>query len=247
MDTAKHVESLRSNMAEIDRLLEIHVAVAGSGRGRKRDVEVLNKSAIVLLLACWEAFVEDLAVAAFDRILAHATSPDAFPEFVLAIAAKEIRKADTMVLWGIAKNGWKPELLKHRARILEKYVNRGSFNTPSAENIDRLFSEMLGLTSISQQWSWPRMAPERAAEKLGNLIELRGGIAHRVSATKPVKKADVVDYRISCIASRLSRTIGRVHLFTHEPNSSRGRAMLSAKPRRQPNNSSKPTPLRGAA
>jgi hypothetical protein len=195
MATAKHIESLRSNMAEIDRLLEIHKVVAGPGVGRKRDVEVLNKSAIVLLLACWEAFVEDTATAAFDRMLATATSPDVFPEFVLAIAAKEIKKSDTMVLWGIAKSGWKPELLKHRERVLEKYVDRGSFNTPSAENIDKLFSEMVGLTSVSRQWFWPKMTHEKTTAKLAKLIELRGGIAHRVTTASPVKKSDVVAYK----------------------------------------------------
>jgi hypothetical protein len=195
MVTATHIESLKSNMAEVNRLLEIHAKVAGTGVGRKRDVEVLNKSAIVLLLACWEAYVEDTAVAAFDRLLATAKSPEAFPEFVLAIAAKEIKKADTMTFWGIAKDGWKPELVKHRDRVLEKYVERGSFNTPSADNIDRLFSEMIGLTSVSRQWFWPSMTPEKAAKKLQDLIDLRGGIAHRVSAAKPIKKADVTNYK----------------------------------------------------
>src|SRR5690606_21975285 len=108
MVASTHIESLKSNMAEVDRLLEIHAKVAGSGAGRKRDVEVLNKSAIVLLLACWEAYVEDTAVAAFDRLLATAESPNVFPEFVLAIAAKEVKKVDTMTFWGIAKDGWKP-------------------------------------------------------------------------------------------------------------------------------------------
>ena len=195
MVAATHIESLKSNMSEVDRLLEIHSKVAGNGVGRKRDVEVLNKSAIVLLLACWEAYVEDTASAAFDRLLAKATAPDAFPEFVLAIAAKEIKKADTMTFWGIAKEGWKPELVRHRDRILEKYVERGSFNTPSAENVDKLFSEMIGLTSVSKQWTWPSMTPERSSKKLKKLIELRGEIAHRVSAANSVKKSDVTNYK----------------------------------------------------
>ncbi len=195
MATAKHIESLKSNMAAINRLLEIHKTIAGPGKGRKRDVEVLNKSAIVLLLACWEAFVEDTATAAFDSMLKSAASPAVFPEFVLAIAAKEIQKADTMVFWGIAKDGWKAELVKHRDRIFGKYVERGSFNTPNASNIDRLFSEMVGVTSISRQWAWRGMSRESSSDKLQRLIELRGNIAHRVTTTKAVKKSDVVSYK----------------------------------------------------
>ena len=195
MPTATHIDALKSNMAEINRLLAIHKQVAGAGAGRKLDVEVLNKSGIVLLLACWEAYIEDLAAAAFKRLLTVATEPTAFPEHVLAIAAKEIKKSDTLTFWGIAKDGWKAELTKHGQRVLDLYIERGSFNTPSAPKIDRLFSEMVGLTSVSKQWYWGGMSHIRSAEKLAQLIELRGNIAHRVKTSHPVMKADVVQYK----------------------------------------------------
>src|SRR6266404_6762364 len=46
------------NCADVDRLLEIHADLAGPAPGRKFGVEVLNKSAVVLICAFWEAFVE---------------------------------------------------------------------------------------------------------------------------------------------------------------------------------------------
>ena len=55
-----HINSLKTNFQEIDRIIEIHGEISGSGPGYKHNVQVLNKSAIVLLLACWEAYIEDL-------------------------------------------------------------------------------------------------------------------------------------------------------------------------------------------
>lgn len=41
--------------ADVDRLLEIHENLGGTAPGRRRRLEVLNKSAIVLITAIWEA------------------------------------------------------------------------------------------------------------------------------------------------------------------------------------------------
>ena len=63
------MDALFINLSEIARLLEIHKEISGPGPGYKHNVQVLNKSAIVLLLACWEAYVEDLAESAFNFML----------------------------------------------------------------------------------------------------------------------------------------------------------------------------------
>ena len=62
--------------------MEIHTKIAGPTVGAKHNVEVLNKSAIVLLVACWEAYVEDLAGVSFRLLLRRAKRPDAFPSKV---------------------------------------------------------------------------------------------------------------------------------------------------------------------
>jgi hypothetical protein len=49
-----HVRLLVSNVVEVESLLKIHRKLTGPGPGR-RHVEVLNKSGIVVLVACWEA------------------------------------------------------------------------------------------------------------------------------------------------------------------------------------------------
>jgi len=216
---APHVLAFRRNIAEVNRLLDIHSQLAGSGPGRKRDVQVLNKSAIVLLLACWEAYIEDLAKNSFEFMLKTATSPDVFEEFVLAIAAKELKQG--IEIWSLAGNGWKNALSKHKDKILNKYIVKGSFNTPSAENIDRLLSELIGLKGISKEWYWPKMTSEKAAEKLSELITRRGEIAHRVESSKPVSKKHVTDYQ---------SLIFRLAVITHN----RALALITVKTKLRP-------------
>jgi len=192
---APHVLQIRKNMKEVDRLMDIHLKISGSGPGRKQNVQVINKSAIILLLACWEAYVEDLAENAFKHMLKTATSPKIFPDHVLALAAKQVTKLGPERIWELADVGWKISLENHKDKILEKYIIKGSFNTPSAQNIDRLYAELIGLTSASKQWYWPGMSRVNTKDKLQDLIELRGQIAHRVESSKPVYKKDIVEYK----------------------------------------------------
>jgi hypothetical protein len=57
-------KSLDANLKEIERLLALHTMVGGKTKGRRYGLEVLNKSAIVLITAYWEAYCEDIAAEA---------------------------------------------------------------------------------------------------------------------------------------------------------------------------------------
>ncbi len=218
---APHFEVIKKNMREINRLLGIHKEISGEGPGYKHNVQVLNKSALVLLLACWEAYVEDLAENCFDVMLDYADDPTVFPEHVLAIAVKELKKADTLAIWGLSKDGWRRALKSHKQRILDKYVAKGSFNTPSAANVDRLFSELIGLTSLSSQWFWKGSSKDMSQQRLADLIELRGTIAHRVDCPTKVTKTMVVNYK---------KLINRLAVISHN----RALALIYARTDKKP-------------
>jgi hypothetical protein len=78
-----HVSNLISNTSEVQKLIRIHQAITGGQRGRPPDLEALHKSGVVLLVACWEAYIEDLAANAFCVLLDNAASPDVFPTSTL--------------------------------------------------------------------------------------------------------------------------------------------------------------------
>jgi len=178
------------NLSEVDQLLHIHTKMAGKKPGRKYNVEVLNKSAIVLLVACWEAFIEDLAADAFSILLRRAKSHVSFPSKVLAEAAKPLRESvNPCDLWNLAGTGWKNVLRSHKQSLFERYI--GKLNTPRPAQVDSLYESLLGIKAISTHWHWAHTSPEQARNRLDKLIDLRGSIAHRVSASHKVLKKDV--------------------------------------------------------
>ena len=201
---------LIANTKEVDRLLEIHVEVSGSGSGRPSGVEVLNKSAIVLLVACWESYVEDVATRSFDFVLKKARSHDDIPTKVLTGATKDLRESDNHKrIWELAGEGWKAVLQSHRERVLERFVR--PFHSPKAQNIDLLFRDLLGVATISNSWSWPGMSAARSVKKLDQLIALRGEIAHKVKTSEPVRKSVAAGYVefVFRLSAELSNSVGQ--------------------------------------
>src|SRR5699024_9251579 len=162
-------------------------------------------SVILLLVACWEDFIEDLVCSTFDAIFDKAQEPDVFPNKVLSLAGRSARtSANELEIWNLAGTGWKTILASHRDEILKRHVGR--FNTPKPEFIDPLFERMTGLKNISSHWSWPGMSATGASRKLVKLVELRGQIAHKVSTENSVTKAQLMDYthfikRLAAISS----------------------------------------------
>ena len=185
-----HFENLNSNLAEVRRLAEIHTKMTGTGPGRRHNVAILNKSGIVMIVSCWEAFVEDLASHAFTWLLDHADAPSAFPRRVLTLASKDLREAeDARRVWELADTGWRAVLARHREEMLRRSVGR--LNTPRPKQVDDLFGDLLGLGAFSSSWRWHNVSNGSIKQRLEELVTLRGEIAHRVVASQPVKKRDV--------------------------------------------------------
>ena len=79
------------NRLDILSIWSIYAEVKGRGEKRQQRAEILNRAAIVFTAACWETFVEDLAVEAFDFMLAHAPTPDVIPMRVRTLDTKHLR------------------------------------------------------------------------------------------------------------------------------------------------------------
>ncbi|MCR9092995.1 MAG: HEPN domain-containing protein [bacterium] len=207
-----HIDQLKSNLAEVDRLLEIHSEIAGKTVGRKYKVEVLNRSALVLLVACWEAFVEDLATNAFEFLLANANDPSVFPTKVRVAATRELRShPDETKVWELAGDNWKKVLVNHKHTTLKRHVGR--LNTPRPAQIDEMFSDLIGLDKLSKKWSWAKNSNADVLDKFEKMVTRRGAIAHRVSEGAAVHKAYVRKSSDAVIrASSVSSNRVRDHL-----------------------------------
>lgn len=175
------------NKADVDQLWVIHEGFAGAGAGRKRDVEVLNRTAMVFITACWESYVEDIAKESFEFMLNSVSQANDIPVKVRNFATKPIfDQKDSTKVWAIADKGWQALLIAHKEEALKKWL--GNFNTPKCAQVEALFEELLGIKDISSGWHWQRMQNQRAKDKLDEYVTIRGNIAHRTAHKSAVYK-----------------------------------------------------------
>ena len=175
---------------EVAQLREIHEEVSGTDRGR-RNLEVLNKSAIVLICAIWEAYCEDLAGEALEHLLAKIDDPEKLPLAFRKQVAKELRKDDLheLATWKLAGPKWKEHL---RSRLAEFKKSRDfDWRTPSSDRVDAFFADAVGISRVSSAWSWKSVGAGENRTKLDALVNLRGAIAHG-SSGQVVKKVHFV-------------------------------------------------------
>ncbi|MES0166209.1 HEPN domain-containing protein [Mesorhizobium sp. M0027] len=198
------------NAGDIRRLLELHQQVGGEARGRRYGLEVLNKSAMVLITAFWEAYCEDIASEGLESIVNNAKSADSLPTELKKIVAKKIKSnTHELEVWKVADDGWRQYLKEHLSELKEARDRR--LNTPKSPQIDELFNSALGIEKISNSWSFAKnMTAKRASEKLDKYVSLRGAIAHRGKHDTSITKANVTDY-FEFVTSLVSRTGGIVN------------------------------------
>lgn len=207
--------ALEKNLEDIKRLVDLHTMVGGTGKGRRHGLEVLNKSAVVLLTSFWEAYCEDLAAEALNHLVKYSRSANVLPVELKKTLAKEIAaEKNDLAVWQLSDNGWR-QYLSDRLERLQAERNR-KLNTPKSQQIDLLFRETIGLEKVSDGWKIsPRRGPDQARSALDEFVSLRGAIAHRGSHESSVKKKHVTDYA-ELIQILASKTGGRVNAFVRK-------------------------------
>ena len=202
-------KSFDQNTKDVERLIEIHGVIGGGNRGRRVQLEVLNKSAIVLITALWEAYCEDLAAEALKHVVKHATSAEKLAKELRRAVARELEKdLDECACWRLADDGWR-DVLEARLESLRLERNR-KLNTPKAKRIDELFESAIGLEEISKKWHWTNMSVKQACNKLDRFVGLRGDVAHRGAAARGITKDDVTEY-LGHVSRLVAKTGGGVN------------------------------------
>jgi hypothetical protein len=180
------------NCKDVERLMKIHQDIAGELPGRKYGVEVLNKSAIVLICAFWEAFVEDLLEEALEFIVHHVTDPQKLPLDLRKTIARAVKQdKNELSPWDLADGGWKSILASNLTGAKGKYLT--NWNTPKSANIRELYLQALGFPDLPAKWQRSWLSNQKAIKRLDDFVVLRGAIAHRGKAGQSVKKVVVKD------------------------------------------------------
>jgi hypothetical protein len=182
-----------SNADDVRRLLEIHKDLGGDKKGRRVRLEVLNKSAIVLITAIWEAYCEDLATEALQHIVDHAPDSTVLPPKLKKQIAKELKDdRHELAIWTLADHGWQTVLTERLTDLTQK--RNFWWNSPNAKSVIELFSDALGIPNVCERWRWKKMSVNQAKTKLDAYVTLRGAIAHRGQAATGCTRKKVTDY-----------------------------------------------------
>lgn len=162
-NVSKAKTAFLANVADVDRLLEIHEELTGAAAGRRHKVEVLNKAAIMLISAFWILIAKTCC-----RKSCLDSSPIALASFPFLknsncyCRAMCERNLDERAPWRLAGKGWRREITV-LANSVSSDIN--FLNTPKTRQIDSIFKLHLGI-DISKHWSWPGMIVANASRKL---------------------------------------------------------------------------------
>jgi hypothetical protein len=162
---------------DVVALLRLHDFKTKRKRGRPpAQFEFSKRSALILTVTAWEAFIEDAIRVTFEKRLEAATSPHDVKGAFCHVAnvwlnpdGKSRPKTEDLFRW--TGDGWK-EVLKERFSDEIK-----SFNTPSSTKISALSKRYIG-SDVTKSWKWGRVSAEVACTRLDKLIERRGELVH---------------------------------------------------------------------
>ena len=82
--------TFRYNLVEVNRLIESHEALKGTTQGKKGLGHIIQ-SAVVMLCAAWEMYVEHVALEGADHLTDRVHAPDKLPLPVQKELAKVVR------------------------------------------------------------------------------------------------------------------------------------------------------------
>lgn len=169
------------NLADVGRLLEIGPTTRGESDEPRKTSEVINRAAVVLGCASWEAYIEDLVIESLNFLVCRyqkGNSLAANGQEVAVRASRQLRLAKV-------RPGDVLAMRAKREGIL------GIFNTPKSTNIDSLFERTLDLPSLSTSWRWNRTSAATMRQAINEFVAVRGDIAHRTKGPHQMTRSYV--------------------------------------------------------
>ena len=169
------------NVVDVDRLIANHAALSGTRAGR-RGLGHITRSAVVMLCAAWELYVEQVLVECATH-LAQRALPTDLPTDVQASLSDYVKTHKHQLKpLHLSGDGWRTvyiDSVREQAQRL---------NTPKSVRVDPLFLEHLGAPSLSTHWTI-------GATALDSFVTVRGEIAHRGRQAPYIPIGELVRYR----------------------------------------------------
>jgi len=169
-------------LVDVDRIIESHNELSPEGPGR-RALGHLTRSGVVMACAAWERYLEELVVEAVQAIVQRVDDPKLLPKSVQKEIARVVRDSKhELKPLELAGDGWTSVYLAHAIQLA------GNVNTPKSTVIDPLYERLVGISSLSSNWSV-------GAEAIDAIVGVRGAIAHRGAEADYVSIGQLRQYR----------------------------------------------------
>ena len=174
-------KNLEANLKDVERLQGLHATVGGHSKGRRWNVECLNKASLVLVCGAWEAYLEDVCQEGLKHLIVY-NAPGG-----LSMTAQGIRNNFIAANPGATQQ----QIL---GQLSEQLWVENKFNTPKSANIVSLFNRVFGLPDVTTPWYWQKSSVAQTRNRIDTYVSLRGQIAHRSSANNYVRKPVVTAF-----------------------------------------------------
>ena len=154
-------------MGYVDQLIGIHGKLQ-QGKGRRHEQDAIHRAGVVMVVAAWEGYVEQVLLESF--------------------AAMEM---DAGLVVGVPGAAAVPTWARHTfgLRRTELVNALKQFNTPNAENVQRLMREWMQFDPFPG-WSWHvKQRQWDSAEmrrRANHWLQIRHGIAHGSGLPKDI-------------------------------------------------------------
>ena len=206
------------NARDIDQLIDLYKGVVTLYKYQREAVpegsEVLFRSAIVLMVSHWEAYVEDICGEALDHLVTHVSGPTKLPKEIKKHVAREIKASKNEIeVWRLAGQGWK-NYLHSRMSTLRLARNR-SFSTPRAQHTAEFIRQTIGIEDIRESWNFDGKDSTTISRQLDNLVEIRGEIAHRGRVGRRLDAEFVTDHT-AFLRKLVSKTGGQINKYVKQ-------------------------------
>ena len=130
--------TLAENKDDLDGLWELHEKEVGKKPGRKYNVDVLNRAAVLIVCEAWEAYCEDVMSEAIRIIAQDCKDPTSLPASLRTHVGKRIKVSPRdHAPWDMAGDGWRTVVTTNASDSVKKLT--GSCNTPKTAQVNDLF------------------------------------------------------------------------------------------------------------
>jgi len=210
--------NLRSNIEDIRSLLNLSSSITDVDNQR-----AIFRSVVVLLVASWEQFVEQLADSSITVMIDRLRDPSTLPNKVkesIAVNSVSTNRGNTKEfcdsVWGFAHKGWKQEYINYCTKLTS------DLHTASVSNVKDLYWRILGIRDLTQEWSYLSLTDTECVEKLGQIIEIRHDIAHGANVLTASLTGEKVEEYVNFITAISKQTFYIIFDKTAELSQSHG-------------------------